>query len=102
MLASIFAVANVLVPARVSKLFSPRTTLCSFLVLADYAYRDIWPLMTFTLRPKDEAQGKLLWVNIALAAWTGLLGPVLEPYPHTSISVKVRVATSLLIQVPQC
>lgn len=38
--------------------------------------------MTFTLRPLDEAEGRMLWVKVALAGLAGVLAPLLEPYPY--------------------
>lgn len=56
-----------------------------------YAYRDVWPLMTFTLEPKDGEEGALLWVKIALAAFIGVIEPLLEPYPYVSSSPVVSI-----------
>ncbi|EPS98690.1 hypothetical protein FOMPIDRAFT_1037403 [Fomitopsis schrenkii] len=44
-----------------------------------YAYRDIWPLATFTLRPLDLAEGALLWVKISLLSVASILVPILIP-----------------------
>ncbi|EKM51019.1 uncharacterized protein PHACADRAFT_177708 [Phanerochaete carnosa HHB-10118-sp] len=44
--------------------------------------------MTFTLRPLDAAEGKALWVKIALTTWVGCLGPLLEPYPYIPLHPK--------------
>lgn len=63
----------------------------SFAVFAYYAYRDIWPLMTFTLRPADEAEGPLLWIKVGLAIWAGLLGPLVEPYSYIPLHPEVRL-----------
>ena len=54
-----------------------------------YAYRDIWPLMTFTLRPRDEAEGPVLFVKVALAGLAGILLPLFEPYPYIRYDSKV-------------
>ncbi|KAH9028054.1 hypothetical protein EDB83DRAFT_2526416 [Lactarius deliciosus] len=37
-----------------------------------YAYRDIWPLLTFTLSPVDAWEGALLWVRIGLLAFAAI------------------------------
>ena len=47
-----------------------------------YMYRDVWPLMTFTLRPLDAAEGRVLWAKLALIACVGAVEPLLEPYPY--------------------
>ena len=59
-------------------------------VFAVYAYRDIWPLMTYTLRPRDEAEGRILWVKLALTALAGIIVPVFEPYPYIPLNPKVN------------
>ena len=61
--------------------------LCDFIV---YAYRDIWPLMTYTLEPKDGAEGNLLWAKLALTALVGFVLPVFEPYPYVPYDPTVR------------
>lgn len=38
--------------------------------------------MTFTLVPKDEAEGSIMWVKIALATFIGAMEPIFEPYPY--------------------
>lgn len=59
-----------------------------FAVFAVYAYRDLWPLMTFTLHPRDEDLGTLLWVEIGLAAFAGIIEPLFEPYPYVPVDAK--------------
>ena len=89
MFAVILAAANALASARTSLQLSSHLTFISFAVFVTYAYRDLWPLMTFTLRSLDESEGKILWVKIALAAWAGVLGPACEPYPYIPLHPKV-------------
>lgn len=68
--------------ARKALVFSAHLSSISFAILAVYAYRDVWPLMTFTLQPKDLAEGDILWARLALIAFVGALEPVFEPYPY--------------------
>ncbi|GJE99977.1 hypothetical protein PsYK624_162540, partial [Phanerochaete sordida] len=81
-LALVLALANVFVPARTALVLSPHLTVIALGVFATYAYRDLWPLATYTTSPADAAEGALLWVKVALAACTGVLVPVLEPHPY--------------------
>lgn len=74
--------------------FSWHASLVSFALLAVYAYRDIWPLMTYTLEPKDGAEGSFLWVKFVLAAVVGFLLPVFEPYPYVPYDPAVRRTTA--------
>ena len=50
-------------------------------ILAVYAYRDVWPLMTFTLEPADRTEGELLWYKVTVTFLVNLL-PLFEPYPY--------------------
>lgn len=65
-------------------------------VLAVYAYRDVWPLMTFTLQPADSAEGDLLWAKVAVASLVALL-PLFEPYPYIPYDPAVRISSSLCL-----
>lgn len=89
-IAVIMATVNLLVPARMSQTVSPHLGLVTFGIFVFYMYRDIWPLMTFTLRPPDEREGTVLWIKVALAIWAGLLGPLAEPFPYIPLHPEVR------------
>jgi hypothetical protein len=42
-------------------------------------YRNVWPLITFTLAPADAHEGWLIWTKIALAGVAGIVVPMAEP-----------------------
>lgn len=71
-------------------MISRHLSVVTFAIFTSYAYRDVWPLMTFTLRPADEAEGVLLWAKVALSAFAGLVEPVFEPYPFMPLNPNVR------------
>jgi hypothetical protein len=50
-----------------------------------YTYRDVWPLITFTLDPADGDEGHLVWTKVALAGIAGFLVPMCEPYPYLPV-----------------
>ena len=54
-----------------------------------YVYRDLWPIMTYTLHPADGHEGKLLWAKVVLAAFAGIIEPIFEPYPYIPYDPKV-------------
>ncbi|KAH9480778.1 hypothetical protein JR316_0007378 [Psilocybe cubensis] len=62
------------------------TILCS--ILAIYAYRDIWPLANYGSVPKDQAEGNILWVKIALLVVTGVIIPLFIPHPYVPVDPK--------------
>ena len=78
----VLAVLNVIAPQRQALWFSWHLSLVTIAVLGVYVYRDIWPMMTFTLHPLDGAEGNILLAKIALAAVTGVALPLFEPYPY--------------------
>ncbi|KAI9434157.1 hypothetical protein H4582DRAFT_2081171 [Lactarius indigo] len=56
-----------------------------------YAYRDIWPLLTFTLSPVDASEGPLLWVRIGLLAFAAIVIPLLVPYQYIPDPLQVII-----------
>ncbi|KAI9434147.1 hypothetical protein H4582DRAFT_2112597 [Lactarius indigo] len=54
-----------------------------------YAYRNIWPLLTFTLSPVDASEGPLLWVRIGLLAFAAIVISLLVPRQYIPIDSKV-------------
>lgn len=57
---------------------------------AVYAYRDLWPLATFTLHPLDIAEGALLWVKLSLLSIASILVPILIPQRYVPLDPEVR------------
>ncbi|KAH9041259.1 hypothetical protein EDB85DRAFT_1921835 [Lactarius pseudohatsudake] len=53
-----------------------------------YAYRNIWPLLTFTLSPVDAWEGPLLWVRIGLLTFAAIVIPLLVPRRYIPIDPK--------------
>ncbi|VDC03809.1 unnamed protein product [Peniophora sp. CBMAI 1063] len=52
---------------------------------AAYGFRDIWPLMTYTLRPLDAGEGALLWLKISLLALAGIIIPLISPRQYVPL-----------------
>jgi hypothetical protein len=52
-----------------------------------YAYRDIWPLLTFTLSPADGREGSLLWAKVSLLAVAGVVIPLVTVPRRMSHSI---------------
>ncbi|KAH9166021.1 hypothetical protein EDB89DRAFT_2115943 [Lactarius sanguifluus] len=52
-----------------------------------YAYRNIWPLLTFTLSPVDAWEGPLLWVRIGLLTFAAIVIPLLVINPEQTASL---------------
>jgi hypothetical protein len=60
-----------------------------------YAYRNIWPLLTFTLSPADSYEGALLWVKIGLLAFAAIAVPLLVPRQYIPIDPKVQSSRAI-------
>jgi hypothetical protein len=50
-----------------------------------YAYRDLWPLATWTAMPKDISEGGILWFKITLLAMVGLVLPLAQPRSRSKV-----------------
>lgn len=81
--------AYVLLPAPASRAISYHPTLVVSSIIGVYLYRDVWPLITFTLFPLDSAEGALLWTKLALAVLSGVVLPLIEPYPYIPVDPSV-------------
>ncbi|KAI0052513.1 P-loop containing nucleoside triphosphate hydrolase protein [Auriscalpium vulgare] len=55
---------------------------------AVYAYRDLWPLATFTLTPLDKREGPLLWAKIAALGIASILIPLTIPRKYIPLDPK--------------
>ena len=54
-----------------------------------YGYRDVWPLMTYTLRPCDIHEGALLWAKTILTAFAGVVLPITVPRKYVPVTPQV-------------
>ncbi|KAJ4476620.1 hypothetical protein J3R30DRAFT_3759412 [Lentinula aciculospora] len=59
------------------------TTLLAALCV--YLYRDVYPLITFTLKPKDISEGGILWAKVAVLAITSVVIPLAIPRPYVPV-----------------
>ena len=57
-----------------------------------YGYRDVWPLLTYTLTPADSSEGSTLWAKIGLFAIAGLAIPLIIPRAYVPLNAQVRPA----------
>lgn len=65
-----------------------------------YLYRDVWPLLTYTLTPLDIAEGKLLWVKVVLSVYAAILAPLIEPYVYVPVDPEAcRVCFAALVHI---
>lgn len=65
----------------------------SFLLLGAsgvYIYRDIYPLVTFTLSPMDKEEGRILWAKIAILFFVGAFISFWIPHQYIPVDPKVN------------
>jgi hypothetical protein len=79
--ASLLSFALLAQPVTHSRRFAIHATIPSLAIFACYLYRDVWPLLTFTLRPTDGS-GFLVLGTLLLAGIAGGVVPLCEPYPY--------------------
>ena len=94
------SILYVILPSHTSRLISFHTTLVVLSILGVYIYRNVWPLLTLTLHPLDDAEGWLLWMKIGLASLAGVFLPLVEPYPYIPVDPKVSIPRFLGSSLP--
>lgn len=82
-----------------ARVFSGYAVFVTLVLLAVYTYRDIWPLLTYTLYPEDDLKDRLLWSKVALAGLLGVVLPLVEPMPYIPVDPEVRRRTDLLLKI---
>ena len=82
------AILNAVTPAITNRIYSFHLTIVLLSVFGLYAYRNIWPLMTVTLHPRDTHEGRVLWAKMALTGVASILLPLFEPYPYIPVDPK--------------
>ena len=73
---------------RISAIVSRHLTIVALTTFVLHAYRDLWPLATYTLKPEDGS-GPVLWVKIALLAFIGVIEPLNEPKAYIPATLEV-------------
>ncbi|KAI0365043.1 P-loop containing nucleoside triphosphate hydrolase protein [Pilatotrama ljubarskyi] len=58
------------------------------LVWGVYLYRDVWPLATVDLSPRDEAEGSFLWAKLGLLTLGGVMIPLISPRKYIPLDPK--------------
>lgn len=63
-----------------------------------YAYRDLWPLATFTKIPEDISEGWYLWARIVVLAFVGVVIPSALPTEYVPVNPKVHNTAKFTLQ----
>ncbi|KAJ3564415.1 hypothetical protein NP233_g8309 [Leucocoprinus birnbaumii] len=84
----LLSIVTIFASKRWSSIASRHTTLIYLVTFGVYAYRDLYPLATFTLTPQDGSEGALLWSKIALFFMCGVAIPLSMPREYTPFNPK--------------
>ena len=58
--------------------------------LGIYAYRNLWPLATYTKEPADIGEGWLMWAKLGTLAFAAIIIPLSIPNVYTPVDPKVK------------
>ncbi|KAG1749648.1 uncharacterized protein EDB91DRAFT_1334077 [Suillus paluster] len=83
--ASILGLVSVTTKPRWSRLVSTHLATLLFAVFAVFAYRDLWPLLTFNKQPKDLKEGGLLWAKVVVLFLSSIVFPLVSPRQYIPV-----------------
>ena len=87
---------NIAAPPSLARTAAPHLVLILLASCAVYGFRDIWPLMTYTLQPIDTSEGARLWIKIALFALAGIVIPLTVPRQYIPVDPEVKIQRDVL------
>uniref|UniRef100_A0A8H8CHL8 P-loop containing nucleoside triphosphate hydrolase protein n=1 Tax=Psilocybe cubensis TaxID=181762 RepID=A0A8H8CHL8_PSICU len=71
-----------------SETLTKHNVLVLFSILGVYAYRDLWPLATYTESPADTAEGTILWAKFFILVLTAVFIPLFTPRKYNPVDPK--------------
>ncbi|KAI0031196.1 hypothetical protein K488DRAFT_79193 [Vararia minispora EC-137] len=83
--ASLLAFAALAIKKSISSTASIHLSVLMLVGFGVCSYRNIWPLMTFTLMPADAYEGNLVWVKIAVLFAAGIFIPLVTPRKYSPV-----------------
>ena len=87
---SLLALVTVVGNAKWSRISATHAALVLLAPWVLYAYRDLWPLCTFTVVPVDAAEGAMMWARVALLTLAAVVVPLFGPRQFIPIDPEVR------------
>ncbi|KAI6136946.1 hypothetical protein F5141DRAFT_1077700 [Pisolithus sp. B1] len=83
--ASILGLFSVTTKLRQSRTASTHLVIVLLALFSVYAYRDLYPLLTFTEEPQDLHEGRLLWAKLAILTSISIILPVMCPTQYIPV-----------------
>ncbi|KAH7930564.1 hypothetical protein BV22DRAFT_1124835 [Leucogyrophana mollusca] len=77
--AALLGLVSVGARPRWSRIVSTHLATLLLATFAVFAYRDLYPLLTFTKQPKDMREGWILWVKVVVLTLIGVVFPMISP-----------------------
>jgi hypothetical protein len=87
--ASLLALISVLAKPRWSKLVTRHLILLLLVIFGVYVYRDLLPLTTFMMVPKDTSEGLILPAKVLVLVFTAVAIPLLIPRQYVPVDPRV-------------
>lgn len=69
---------------------SRHTTIIYLFTFLVFASRDLYPLITVDRHPRDGAEGTMLWVEIVVLFFVGVVIPFITPREYVPLDPKVE------------
>jgi hypothetical protein len=88
--ASVFALATVTCKRSVSRVASTHLEIVLLTSFCVNAFRNLWPLMTYTSAPADAFEGYFVWIKITLFGFSGIVIPLTMPRKYIPLDPRVR------------
>ncbi|KAI5991472.1 hypothetical protein EDD15DRAFT_2275310 [Pisolithus albus] len=83
--ASILGLISVTTRPRHSRTASTHLAVVLLALFSVYAYRDLYPLLTFTEEPQDLHEGRLLWAKLVILTTISIILPVMCPTQYIPV-----------------
>lgn len=83
--ASILGLISVTTRLRHSRTASAHLVVVLLALFSVYAYRDLYPLLTFIEEPQDSHEGRLLWAKLVILTTISIILPVMCPTQYIPV-----------------
>lgn len=89
---TLLCLLNVFAPKPWAKTAGRHANMIYFSTFLVFAYRDLYPLMTIYVQPRDSPEGPVLWLKIAILFFVGVVLPLVMPREYVPFDSKVRMS----------
>lgn len=90
---------TVVTPRRYARVAEGHVVVVLLATFVIFVYRDVWPLLTFTHSPEDDAVGGLLWIQVGLLGFAAVVIPAVTPRAYVTLDPEVKKRPSVTLNV---